>query len=138
MWLPSDNGLVRYNYVSHKSNQYHLAHGLQSNSFKRKVSLKTSNGKIWLGGKNGINVFDPNEITKVQSPVNIYFNRLLVNDEIYPLDNHIDDQVETIDLKYYQNNIKLEFSAMDHSDNCLLYTSPSPRDATLSRMPSSA
>ena len=23
-------------------------------------------------------------------------------------------------------------------DNCLLYTSPSPRDATLSRMPSSA
>ena len=25
-----------------------------------------------------------------------------------------------------------------HSDTCLLYTSPSPRDATLSRMPSSA
>ena len=26
----------------------------------------------------------------------------------------------------------------DSSKNCLLYTSPSPRDATLSRMPSSA
>ena len=26
----------------------------------------------------------------------------------------------------------------DHDDICLLYTSPSPRDATLSRMPSSA
>ena len=25
-----------------------------------------------------------------------------------------------------------------HTDTCLLYTSPSPRDATLSRMPSSA
>ena len=25
-----------------------------------------------------------------------------------------------------------------YSNNCLLYTSPSPRDATLSRMPSSA
>ena len=25
-----------------------------------------------------------------------------------------------------------------HADHCLLYTSPSPRDATLSRMPSSA
>ena len=25
-----------------------------------------------------------------------------------------------------------------HDNNCLLYTSPSPRDATLSRMPSSA
>ena len=26
----------------------------------------------------------------------------------------------------------------EHNINCLLYTSPSPRDATLSRMPSSA
>ena len=33
------------------------------------------------------------------------------------------------------NNIFFEF---DSSNNCLLYTSPSPRDATLSRMPSSA
>ena len=28
--------------------------------------------------------------------------------------------------------------ATEHIDSCLLYTSPSPRDATLSRMPSSA
>ena len=28
--------------------------------------------------------------------------------------------------------------AMNRTDRCLLYTSPSPRDATLSRMPSSA
>ena len=28
--------------------------------------------------------------------------------------------------------------AIDQSMDCLLYTSPSPRDATLSRMPSSA
>ena len=27
---------------------------------------------------------------------------------------------------------------LEHFDSCLLYTSPSPRDATLSRMPSSA
>ena len=30
------------------------------------------------------------------------------------------------------------FSIIGHSESCLLYTSPSPRDATLSRMPSSA
>ena len=29
-------------------------------------------------------------------------------------------------------------ATIDQSVNCLLYTSPSPRDATLSRMPSSA
>ena len=36
--------------------------------------------------------------------------------------------------------IDLEINAVGdtHIDDCLLYTSPSPRDATLSRMPSSA
>ena len=36
-----------------------------------------------------------------------------------------------IDKNFVQDNFS-------HSVNCLLYTSPSPRDATLSRMPSSA
>ena len=33
---------------------------------------------------------------------------------------------------------KCSFSGLTESSSCLLYTSPSPRDATLSRMPSSA
>ena len=33
---------------------------------------------------------------------------------------------------------KFDVDAYFNSDICLLYTSPSPRDATLSRMPSSA
>ena len=35
-------------------------------------------------------------------------------------------------------NIVQEEFPIDENTNCLLYTSPSPRDATLSRMPSSA
>ena len=34
--------------------------------------------------------------------------------------------------------VENSLDACDHSGICLLYTSPSPRDATLSRMPSSA
>ena len=35
-------------------------------------------------------------------------------------------------------NLKNIFEKTDQTQPCLLYTSPSPRDATLSRMPSSA
>ena len=45
--------------------------------------------------------------------------------------NAIDDQVPG----QLQDAV---LEAEDDSDICLLYTSPSPRDATLSRMPSSA
>ena len=45
-------------------------------------------------------------------------------------DNYIGGKwVKPVDGKYFENITPL---------TCLLYTSPSPRDATLSRMPSSA
>ena len=38
----------------------------------------------------------------------------------------------------YKNGLKDGFGEWIHPDGCLLYTSPSPRDGLLSRMPSSA
>ena len=40
-------------------------------------------------------------------------------------------------MQVYHNYISA-VSKLEHKKDCLLYTSPSPRDATLSRMPSSA
>ena len=42
------------------------------------------------------------------------------------------------DLSAYPNITAWVLRVADHPKHCLLYTSPSPRDATLSRMPSSA
>ena len=42
-----------------------------------------------------------------------------------------------IDAIEAEENGELD-DALEHARFCLLYTSPSPRDATLSRMPSSA
>ena len=52
---------------------------------------------------------------------------------------HIEGELH--DLEEYAENHKKEIEAGDHHDPsylCLLYTSPSPRDRTRSRMPSSA
>ena len=58
----------------------------------------------------------------------------------------VEDRVQKIvceQLGVSAEEVKLEASFIDDLgadslDTCLLYTSPSPRDATLSRMPSSA
>ena len=49
-----------------------------------------------------------------------------------------DERKEVFDFSepYYQSGVQM--AVAEDSDICLLYTSPSPRDATLSRMPSSA
>ena len=41
-------------------------------------------------------------------------------------------------LNVYRSNTNIYAQIIDDTKGCLLYTSPSPRDATLSRMPSSA
>ena len=62
-----------------------------------------------------------------------------------PMRNQIETEINR-KLKLLENveNVEITITAMNQKDrtavmeNCLLYTSPSPRDATLSRMPSSA
>ena len=57
----------------------------------------------------------------------------LSNSDVLQLNNALDEfGVLVFRNQILTNEQQIEFS------NCLLYTSPSPRDATLSRMPSSA
>ena len=57
--------------------------------------------------------------------------------EIYPTHQHDDNSNSSSERK--TNKISTSTSSdSDRNTTCLLYTSPSPRDATLSRMPSSA
>ena len=54
---------------------------------------------------------------------------------------HLRDHLDQLPKVDQQTRAILEQMLADeqhHGENCLLYTSPSPRDATLSRMPSSA
>src|SRR5665647_1658729 len=49
------------------------------------------------------------------------------------------DAEHALDIQYVQNlGVNLQDLLISQPDTCLLYTSPSPRDGLLSRMPSSA
>ena len=56
-----------------------------------------------------------------------------------PMENIIVDEAHNLVEKGYDFfSQEIEYKNFRYFLNCLLYTSPSPRDATLSRMPSSA
>ena len=68
-------------------------------------------------------------------------------EDLSPMDNDDDDDDEndvggyTVENSYLEEKEEACLALRElasHSSLCLLYTSPSPRDATLSRMPSSA
>ena len=65
-------------------------------------------------------------------------NNPLLSERIAMIWNHSDPNTD-YSPSYDQDVLEdLGAKLIVHNDDCLLYTSPSPRDATLSRMPSSA
>ena len=56
------------------------------------------------------------------------------------MDNFSEDNVSTYSLKLdiFEGPLDLLLTLIKEKDFCLLYTSPSPRDLSTSRMPSSA
>ena len=87
----------------------------------------------WKGGNL---ILEPGEagLSNKEIPINTFFHKIvMVRDRLRVMEQKINssknlDDQEKIDLQQYITRIY----------GCLLYTSPSPRDGLLSRMPSSA
>ena len=80
--------------------------------------------------KNGNNRLDPDEIEQVR------WGRPSPQES--DLDNNGSLSLRELAMRVAERNRSDRSNRSDWSNSCLLYTSPSPRDATLSRMPSSA
>lgn len=58
-WVSSNSGLFRFGNNSDKVKFYTVEDGLQSNQFNYNSALKTTDGRLWFGGVNGLNSLDP-------------------------------------------------------------------------------
>lgn len=58
-WVSSNSGLFRFGANADRVKFYTVDDGLQSNQFNYNSALKTSDGRLWFGGVNGLNALDP-------------------------------------------------------------------------------
>ena len=92
-------------------------------------------GNIYLGKEYRIKLPKDSILQRIE---NLGYDYILMRDT---LKSKSADEYNLSKQSYYQISnvvIKEKEVVIDTIKNCLLYTSPSPRDATLSRMPSSA
>jgi len=65
LWLGTHNGLCCFNLKTTKARNFYVEDGLTHNEFNTNSFLVASDGKIWMGGSNGLNVFHPNELLAI-------------------------------------------------------------------------
>ncbi|HRF80770.1 MAG TPA: two-component regulator propeller domain-containing protein, partial [Flavobacteriales bacterium] len=62
LWMSTNQGIARYDRNAKTFRNFTVHDGLQSNEFNRYAYCKDVNGRLWCGGVNGFNYFDPDEL----------------------------------------------------------------------------
>lgn len=80
LWASTNNGLFSYNFKSKEIINYGIKDGLQSLEFNGNAAYKDTKGRMYFGGSNGLNIYDPkSDFKKSTYQPNVVLTRLFVN-----------------------------------------------------------
>ncbi|ALJ06120.1 hypothetical protein APS56_13710 [Pseudalgibacter alginicilyticus] len=121
IWASTTNGLSKFDTKTQKFRNYDFNDGLQGNEFERYASLKTKEGELMFGGRNGFNIFNPDEIIDNPNPPKVkitsfkLFNKAVdIGSEDSPLKRHI-SQTKDLKLNHEQSVLTFGFVALNYS-----------------------
>lgn len=116
LWLTSNNGLIRYHPSRKNHHRFNIADGLMSPVFSPLASIKASKtGDIWVGGKNGVNVFQPETVKLIGNKPDVSMAKIWVNDNPYQPAQNL-NTIDKLEFEYGDNTLSFEFVALDYSD----------------------
>jgi signal transduction histidine kinase/DNA-binding response OmpR family regulator len=107
LWITTNNGLVRFNMENKKLDVFTQHDGLQSNGFNRGAYIQTDAGAIYIGGVNGFNKFDPQDVQDHST------SKTLLSGEVISRDGNTRQMKvdETgIQLKYQHDRVEFKFT----------------------------
>ncbi len=110
LWLTTNNGLAKFDPRSAKFTAYDVTDGLQSNEFNSNAYFRSRDGTMYIGGTNGFNAFNPEDIRPNTAPPQVAITKFEVFNEPLALDLSGGTPIR---LSYQQDFIAFEFAALD-------------------------
>ena len=109
-WLSTNFGLSRFDPLALTFRNFTASDGLQSNEFNQNAFAKDANGRMYFGGINGLNIFEPREIRDNPYPPNISLTAVTFDGE--PLvAEFTPEYMDRIVLQWPHDSFEFEFSA---------------------------
>lgn len=112
LWLGTHEGISSYNPETEQFINYSTIHGLQSSIFEINAHLKTHDGKLFMGGNQGVNFFDPQKINLKQTVSNMIISNFNVHNEPIAIDI---TEKKHFKLESKNNYLSFEFALLDYS-----------------------
>ncbi len=121
LWLSTNKGISSFDRPTKTFKNYSSYNGVQKSPFVHGAGLKLADGKLFFGGTDGFNYFDPKDLYLNRNIPTVVFTDLKVaNQSVVPAaDSYIEEHIsiaKEINLDYKQN-FSLSFAALN-------YTSP--------------
>ncbi len=125
VWMATNNGLYQLDKTLNILHHYTPSNGLQGLRFNMGAAHRSTDGKLFFGGRNGYNTFYPNQVKRNTSapPVVLTrlsrFNKTVIpnNESEFQLPKNIND-LSNLTLSHKDYVIGFEFSALSfaHAD----------------------
>jgi ligand-binding sensor domain-containing protein/two-component sensor histidine kinase len=115
LWLSSNKGILRFDPKTETCRQYGVADGIKTNEFNTGAWLKASNGDIWFGNQDALNVFNPDQIQDVKNAPQIQITNLQINDRDWQSPQNI-GEMRALRFPFTDNTLSLTFAALEYSD----------------------
>lgn len=132
LWVTTANGISRIILSRNagkydiRCKNYHEQDGLQGREFNERAGLTTRDGSILIGGPNGFNLFNPDNLIDTRNNTPIVLGNLELFDQQVrpgePVGGHIIlekalAETQEITLRYGEKVFSIGFASLDYVDN---------------------
>lgn len=119
VWVATNQGLCQVNRKTLRTRTYTREDGLMADEFNRFHALALPDGRIFLGGMEGITAFDSKQPNEDRYRPPVYITGISINNA--PLEPRLSAgelpvaAMQGLDLAHWQNFLTIEFAAMQYN-----------------------
>jgi len=104
IWIGADDGLYLLNRNTSKLQWFDFRDNIQNKPLNTNAVLEASNGRLYLGGLNGLNYFDPNLLKHREEKLNVLIANVRVNQ-----DDSLLTEKAPLTLDWTQNSVEIQY-----------------------------
>jgi ligand-binding sensor domain-containing protein/signal transduction histidine kinase/AraC-like DNA-binding protein len=124
LWISTTRGISKFSIERNKFENYDLHDGLQSGQFMPGSAIRCRGGRMVFGGTNGLNVFDPSNISSTNFEPEVLMTDFQIQNASVPIRSEENSKsplfqnittTSDIELSYRQNTLSFDFVALNYS-----------------------